>query len=174
MQKTTIISIVISIVALAVSILLYLKPRERGAYVRTKDVFEQFDMTRERKANFESTANIRKHLLDSIELNLKMMAGELRTAAKKDVQKIQLFEYNRQEYLKKKQELDEDNQTLSANYDQEIWTRLSQYAKDFGTERHVSFLYGATGDGTIMYADEKLDVTAEFIQYINSKYKGIR
>jgi len=174
MQKGFVISIGIGIIALIAAGVCFFKPQHKVVYIKTQDVFDRFEMTKERKAEFETVANSRKHLLDSAELSLKMMAAEIQSTGKKDQLKIQAFEYSRQEYLRNKQEFDENNQALSSKYDEEIWNRLNQYSKDFGTEKKVAFLYGANGNGTIMYADEGLDVTEEFIQYINNKYKGIQ
>jgi outer membrane protein len=173
-QPLSLIAIAIGSIALAIGIAAYVKNGKQAAFVNTADVFARFEMTKEYKQSFENISNVRKHLLDSMELNLKLMAGKLNAGARKGTNEIKQFEYLRQEYLQKKQQLDEDNQALSEKYDQEIWTRLNQYAKDFGHDRGYTFLYGANGDGTIMFADEKLDVTEAFTTYINQQYQGAK
>ena len=43
--------------------------------------------------------------------------------------------------------------------------------KDYGVDHHYTYVMGANGGGTIMYADTSLNVTDDFIKYINQKYE---
>lgn len=51
-----------------------------------------------------------------------------------------------------------------------IWKRLNPYLADFGKEHDYAYLYGANGSGTVLYADEDLDITQEIIEYVNKRY----
>jgi len=35
-----------------------------------------------------------------------------------------------------------------------------------------TYIFGATGDGGLMYAKEGLDITAEITKFVNTKYKS--
>lgn len=63
-------------------------------------------------------------------------------------------------------------ENLSAQYTAESWKLINQYVSDFGKKEGIVFIYGATGDGTLMYADQAYDITEEVIQYINERYEG--
>ncbi len=52
-----------------------------------------------------------------------------------------------------------------------VWERLNPIINDFGKERGYEMIIGATGTGTLLYADKAHDVTEELAKYINDKYE---
>jgi outer membrane protein len=105
-------------------------------------------------------------------LQLKMMSTQLEYNKGKDDKEIKLFQIRKQDYLSKEKQFDEDDQRLAEQYSQQIWKQINQYVSDYGKENNFSFIYGASGNGAIMYAQDKYDVTIELTSYINEKYKG--
>ncbi|MGB0178249.1 MAG: OmpH family outer membrane protein, partial [Owenweeksia sp.] len=112
----------------------------------------------------------RKAILDSMELDLTTMA---RTTEFKPEKPGPEFISLRNLYSQKKQKFEEDNLRLSREYDKQIWNQLNQYIKDFGEERNYSMIFGANGQGSLMYAEDTKDITSELIDYINQKYERV-
>lgn len=55
-----------------------------------------------------------------------------------------------------------------------VWDRLNPLLEEFGKEKKYELVIGANGAGTVLYGNTKQDVTAEAIQFINTKYeKGL-
>jgi len=62
---------------------------------------------------------------------------------------------------------------VSQEYDQQIWERLNGFVKTYAEEKGYDIIIGASGDGNLMYANEKLDITDQLIEYCNQKYNGL-
>ena len=75
-------------------------------------------------------------------------------------------------YFEKKDELTLIEKEQADQYTQQVWTRLNQYIKDYGREYEYDLILGAKGDGNLMYADDRLDITEEVLEYVNKKYDG--
>lgn len=143
-------------------------------YVNSKMVFDEFEMTKEYKVSLEKVTNARKYILDSTELAIKRMRIEIESSSNPKAEAIKYFEYHRNQFLEKQKEFEKDNEILINRYDTEIFNRINQYAKDYGAEKGLDFLIGADGQGVLLYANEDLDVSKDFIQYCNLKYIGNR
>jgi len=68
--------------------------------------------------------------------------------------------------------IDEELVNLNNKYNLKIWDKLNTYIKEFGRENNYSIIFGTSGNGNIMYAEEGIDVTKELIEYCNRKYNG--
>jgi len=78
--------------------------------------------------------------------------------------------YDRIQNIQKK--IDEELVNLNNEYNLKIWDKLNSYTKEFGRENNFSIIFGTSGGGNIMYAEDTLDVTKELIEYCNRKYNG--
>jgi outer membrane protein len=142
------------------------------AYVDIPKVFNSFQMKKELQQKFEQTSNARKKLLDSLSFDLQLLSQKLKDK-KDDPELMDRFSRKRQELYQRKKELDEDNSSLSSQYDKQILEQMTQYIIDYGKLHHFSIIYGAEGNGGLMYADEKYNISEEVIGYINNKYQGL-
>ena len=171
MMKKIIIGVgVVGLIAL--SILTYdLLCVSKLAYVDVPKVFSQFDMKKEMQLKFNETEKARKRVLDSLTFDLQMLSRKLKSNPSEELS--QLFEVNREYFFKNKARMEEDNAALSSQYDKQILERMSQYIADFCKKNHYDMVYGADGNGTLMYADESYNISEDVIAYINNRYKGI-
>jgi Skp family chaperone for outer membrane proteins len=132
-------------------------------------------MKKELEKEVQVVENARRHILDSLELELKMIANtfEAMSDREKDVMALQ-FQQKKQEYLTRQQEFGEDNEQLRANYNQQVLKQINQYVKDFAVQEDYYMILGAEGSGALMYAKENSDVTEAVLTFINNKYKGTK
>lgn len=141
----------------------YQQPKVRIAYVKADVLFNDFEMTKELKVNYENTVNARRHVLDSLIMLVKVSSkdgnAKLAEAAEKD-------------YFIKKDRFDEQNQELTQQYDDQVWMRINQYVKEYGEKNKIGYLLGANGNGSLMYSAEENDVTKAVLEYMNKSYKG--
>lgn len=140
-------------------------------YVDVKEVFNGFEYKKELEYELTRLKEMHTHVLDSIE-NAANMTGRQINASPGNNQLMNDLKESQRYYYARKQQFAEDEATLVQNYDEKIIKQMNNYVKMFGKEKKYTMLYGATSDGSIMYADSILDVTAEVIRYINEKYKG--
>jgi len=162
---------VISIMALTATIYMYLK-QPKIAYVRVPYLYENFEFKKEMEAKLNNVMQMRKTMIDSMQLQLKMLAGRLQNEKKPAEKDIEEFKDEKERYISKKQQVDEDDNNASKRYADEILKQLTQYVQDYGKENGYTYIMGAEGSGGIMAADEKNDVTNDVLKYINEKYKG--
>lgn len=141
-------------------------------YVDVPKVFNSFEMKKELQEKFKKTESQRKRVLDSLSFDLQRMAQKL----KSDQNNKSLageFDLRREYFFKKKSQTEEDNAALSNQYDKQILEQMSQYILDYGKENHYDLLLGADGNGTLLYANEKWNISEQVTIYINNKYKGL-
>lgn len=171
---TVLLSILISTTALLIYHRFY---STKTAYIETKKVFNSFRMKAELEEKYKHMQKGRDKVLDSLAFDLKIMSKHLndQKAAKADISKDEIyrFEYSREEYLKLKNQYQEDNAALSQKYDSQILAQLTQYVIEFGKKNNYDIILGADGTGSLMYSKESLDISDEIIVFINNKYKGI-
>ncbi|MFM8913034.1 MAG: OmpH family outer membrane protein [Flammeovirgaceae bacterium] len=61
---------------------------------------------------------------------------------------------------------------LTEKYTSDLWNTINSGIKEFGEQKGYDFIFGATGNGGLMYAKKGNDVTDEVIQYLNKWYSG--
>lgn len=74
------------------------------------------------------------------------------------------------EQLKAEFQLQEE--LLSEKFTADIWSEINRSIERFGKEKGYDFIYGATGNGSLMFANSSGDVTKDMIEYINESYAG--
>ena len=147
----------------------------KTAYVEITEVYNDFVLKKELEAKLDNLQQARKSIIDSLELQLKFASDRIMKMEPRDSKKqkeIELFEQQRQEFLYKKKNFDEDNQMATQQYSDQIWKQLNQYIKDDGNEKGYDYIFGADGTGSLMFAGEENNVTREVKEYVNKKYTG--
>jgi outer membrane protein len=150
--------------------------KQQAAYIDIKKVFNSFQMKKELEEKYKVVQKQRDRVLDSLQGTLRIISRELSeqkmNANKIDENLIRQFEYKRDEYLKTKERFEEDNAMLSQKYDSQILERMTAYIIEYGKKNKYDFIYGADGNGSLMYSNDRYDLSDEIAVYINNKYKG--
>jgi Skp family chaperone for outer membrane proteins len=144
----------------------------KTAFVNLNVVYDHFTLKKELESKLENASNARKAIMDSLTLRLQGLQRGL--ATDKSEQAQQTFMLARKQFLEKKQLFEEDNDRQTKDYDSQIWKQINQFAKDYGDEKGYDYIFGAQGNGTLMYAAKGHDITDELSAYINAKYKGAK
>jgi outer membrane protein len=50
---------------------------------------------------------------------------------------------------------------------------MSTYILAYGKKHNYDFIFGSSGNGTLMFANETYNISDDIIKYINDKYKGV-
>ena|SRR5688572_14377182 len=143
------------------------------AYISLPDVFNGFDLKKELEVKFKKVKDERERVIDSLSFELNLLSKKIQSEKGSDKARIEEFSAKREHFLKKKQEFEEDNDALSKKYDKQILDQLNQYVMDYGRKHNFSMILGSDSNGNLMYAEETFNISADVIQFINSKYKGI-
>jgi outer membrane protein len=171
LRLMTIGALIISVISIVGIIYMY-KSQPKVAYVRVGYLYENFDYKKEMETKLDNVVQSRKTITDSLEFKLKILARKIQGEKKKDDAEISEFNDEKQGYLMKKQQFDDDNQDMSKKYTEEVMKQLNQYVQDYGTANGYTYIFGAQGSGSIMSADDKNDITTTVLDFVNEKYKG--
>lgn len=168
------ILIAVSTLALSITgVMIFTKASQPHiAYVINGQLYDDFDMKKQFEARSTNVVQMRKGMMDSLTLRLNMDIQSWRANGGKDTAQERILKMRQQELYVKQQQFEQDNQQMGDQYDQQIWKQLNQYVQDYGKAHGYSFIFGATGDGGIMYAGEALNITNEMKVYVNERYKN--
>lgn len=165
-KKSLIINIVITLFLIGVLALIFLNREKKVAYVTTMKVFDGFTMKKEVEIKYQKIQIAKQTFLDSLRLEIQSLE-----AVKKDFNE-EKWNNLKKLYLLKDDQFTQENELLYKDFTEQIWKQLNQYIEDYGKEKKYDFLFGASGQGNLMYANDKEDKTNEVIEYVNDKYSG--
>jgi outer membrane protein len=139
-------------------------------------IFQQVINLKQSKTGYIDNQKVFDAFLGKKDLALKLQRIKLAHQHQFDSLKKMLLSSNNVETSKILEEksilFSEQEAELTNRYTTDIWRQINGSITEFGKLRGFEFIHGATGDGTLMYADKTLDISDEVILYINNKYKG--
>lgn len=110
----------------------------------------------------EKEFNSRKSILDNLYSNLQ--SPTITVSEKKELM---------QQFIQGKEELEQFNQTFASEQTVKIWSRIKSYTAEFSKDKNYQLVVGADNRQTVLFADEKIDVTNDLLTYLNKKYEGL-
>jgi len=145
--------------------------RSKTGFVIIQDIYNQFGLKKDLQKKYEVSHNSRKRILDSLAADIRMLGQKIDAQKGKDTSDLGAFRRKRIFYFENKQRLNQDDSAQMKQYDDQILGQLNQYIKDYGNENHYQYIFGNTA-GSVMQADETLNLTAPLTQYVNERYAG--
>jgi outer membrane protein len=145
---------------------MYIREAKKFGYVTTIKVFEEFKMKKDLEDQYKKIQIIKQTYLDSIKLNIQTLS--LQNLREQELKIAQ----SKRAYLLKENQFAKENENLYESYNDQIWKQLNQFMEDYGKEKNYDYILGASGQGTLMFAEESNDITKEVIEYINLRYAG--
>lgn len=144
---------------------------QKTAYVNGAKVFSDFAMTKELNMMLSNTQQSRQQVLDSLELHVRTL-GIQQNSNPANGRLLDSLKVAAEQLRFKSERFTEDNQRQLETYNEQIWTQLNQYIGDYRENEGYSYLFGATGSGSLMAANPDLDMTEEVLTYVNLRYEG--
>lgn len=129
--------------------------RQRSAFVYNDRMFNAFNGTIELKEKLRLIEVQNRRVLDSL---VTLSVSQINTAV----------------ISQEKSQREAAVLELSERYTADIWKHINQSLATYGREHGYDFIFGASGDGGIMYAKEAGDITDDVIRYINLNYEGVQ
>ena len=81
---------------------------------------------------------------------------------------------------RREQQLGQAQQALSQQLQQEsgaetdsLVVKVKKFIKAYGKEKDYAYIYGTGDAATVLYAEEKYDITKDIIKLLNEKYKPL-
>jgi outer membrane protein len=146
-------------------------------YVDVNQLLEGYSRTKVEREAFNKKTTVLKANVDSLVGNwqneLKIYEKERSGMTKKEKELKQELLANKQQQLNNYQQaiqkqIQEEDQKMT----QTVVNDINDYVKDYGKNHGHKIIFGAGGNGNIMYAADASDLTNEVLQGLNAQYEG--
>ena len=128
-------------------------------YVSMSILYEESDISKKFKQDLNQVEQASNAKL--IELQKELKQAKQSGIATVDLDKLQ------QQLLNMQEKLSAEYQEKSEAFDKIIWDKLNNKIIEYGKKNQLDYIFGAKGDGSIMYASDSKDITNELIEFIN-------
>ena len=174
---------IVGIIAIAISIVSCTKPavevkQVKTAYVDTSILMKDYTATKDLDAKYKAKGEEKGRQLQAEIDRFKQEASNFQAQAQANGQTW--AQQKGAELQKREQQLAQAQQALSQQLQQEGGTEMDSLVsnvkktiKAYGKEKGYTYIYG-TGDSnaSILYAEDKLDITKDILKLLNDKYKA--
>jgi len=166
-----IIVLIIAALLVASNVFLFIKTYEKEeiAFVNISALMDEFNYAKELEKRYNDVLIQRENEIETKKVQLNKIATENQEITEETLKKYERIESELQNMI---EAYYDERELLEAEYNQLIIERINKYVYEYGKENNKKIILGATGDGSIMYAEEGMDITDDVLSYINSKYEG--
>lgn len=164
-------------VLLSLSSICYFKSSSELVYVDVNKLLEGYDRTKIVKAQFEEKAKTLNANVDSLMVDwqneLKIYEKERSTMSKKELELKQELLGNKQQQINNYQQaIQKQIQEEDKKSTQTVINDINDYVKAYGKKEGHKIIFGASGGGNIMYADDATDLTQDILKGLNAEFQG--
>ncbi|WP_255462784.1 OmpH family outer membrane protein [Flavobacterium sp. GP15] len=170
------------LIALAISVVACNKPAEaakevKTAYVDTSELMKEYTEAKDLEAKYKTKAEEKGRQLDAEIKRFKQEAANFQSQAQANGQ--EWAQKKGAELQKREQQLGYAQQALSQELQQEsgkemdsLVSGVKKFIKAYGKEKGYAYIYGTGDAASILYAEDKFNITKEVIKSLNDKYKS--
>jgi len=169
------------IIALSISIVSCNKTAEvkevKTAYVDTSVLMKEYTATKDLDAKYKTKGEEKGRQLQAEIDKFKQEASNFQAQAQANGQAW--AQQKGAELQRREQQLAQVQQSLSQQLQQESSVEMDSlvkgvktFIKAYGKEKGYSYIYGTGDAATILYAEDKYDITKEIVKALNEKYKA--
>lgn len=149
----------------------------KTAYVDTSLLMKEYQKTKDVEAKFKAKAESKGSQLEAqINLFKKEASGfQAQAQAKGQAwaeQKGAELQRREQQLAQAEQLLSQELQKESAVEMDSLVSGVKKFIKNYGKEKGYDYIYGTGDAATVLYAQDKYDITKEIIKLLNDKYKA--
>ena len=149
----------------------------KTAYVDTSKLLEEYNEAKDIEAKYKAKGD---EMGKELEAEVARFKAEATSFQKNAQAKGQVWaQENGARLQKQEQELSYAQQALVQQLREEsgvemdiLVKKVKKFIKDYGKEKGFTYIYGTGEAATILYAEDKLDITAEIVKLLNDKYKA--
>jgi outer membrane protein len=149
----------------------------KTAYVDTSVLMKEYTEAKDLEAKYKAQAEEKGRQLQAEITRFKQDAANFQSQAQANGQAW--AQQRGAELQKREQQLGYAQQQLSQQLQQEsgvemdsLVSGVNKFIKDYGKKNGYSYIYGTGDAATVLYAEEKYDITKDIIKALNDKYKA--
>lgn len=172
---------VVLIIAIAISVVACNKTAEvkevKTAYVDTSILMREYTEAKDLEAKYKAQSSEKGRQLEAEINRFKQDASNFQAQAQANGQ--EWAQKRGAELQKREQELGYAQQALAQQLQQQggvemdsLVSGVKKFIKSYGKEKGYSYIYGTGDAASILYAEDKYDITKEVVKALNDKYKA--
>jgi len=174
MNKLVIPFMIIAMLLSAFTFFIF-KSSSEQVYVDVNKLLEGYKRTKIVRADFEAKATTLKGNVDSLmtdwQKELKTYEKERSTMNKKELMLKQELLSNKQQQINNYQQaIQKQIQEADKKATQTVINDINDFVKAYGKEHGYPIIFGASGSGNIMYANESADLTSKVLEGLNAEF----
>lgn len=169
----------LAIMAMVISLATFFLSRQSHeiAYVEINKVLDGYERTKiERLALSDKTKGLKSNvdsLLTNWQNELKAFEKERLGLSKNELElKQKVLEQKQQQISNYQNAIQLQIQEEDKKTTQTVINDINDYIQQYGKDHGYKMIFGANGNGNIMYAEDGIDLTEKVIQGINKKFNG--
>lgn len=133
---------------------------QQDAYINLQDVYHGFQYQQSLNTELESYKRYRFNELDSLNQEFQKYYD----LNKDQTETLQL---KHQELQKYKEQVISQIEKIELETENKIWDIINKEVRHYGIHNEISYIFGVSGSGTLMYADTTNNVTDEIVKSLN-------
>ncbi|OCB77186.1 OmpH family outer membrane protein [Flavobacterium crassostreae] len=172
---------VLLIIAISISVVACNKTAEvkevKTAYVDTSVLMKEYTEAKDLEAKYKAQSEEKGRQLEAEINRFKQDAANFQKQAQANGQ--EWAQRRGAELQKREQQLGYAQQALAQQLQQEsgtemdsLVTGIKKFIKSYGKEKGYAYIYGTGDAASILYAEEKFDITKDIIKALNAKYES--
>jgi outer membrane protein len=175
---------VLLIIAISISVVACNKTAEvkvakefKTAYVDTSELMKEYTEAKDLEAKYKAQSEEKGRQLEAEINRFKQEAANFQSQAQANGQ--EWAQKKGAELQKREQQLGYAQQQLAQQLQQASGAEMDtlikgvkKFIKDYGKEKGYSYIYGTGDAASILYAEDKYDITKDIIKALNDKYKA--
>lgn len=149
----------------------------KTAYVDTSELMKEYTEAKDLEAKYKAQSEEKGRQLEAEINRFKQDAANFQSQAQANGQ--EWAQKRGAELQKREQQLGYAQQALAQQLQQASGAEMDtlikgvkKFIKDYGKEKGYSYIYGTGDAASILYAEDKYDITKEIIKALNDKYKS--
>jgi outer membrane protein len=167
------ILLALTLISVGLSIYGFIKPKSKTGYIYLEKVYDGFKAKKEIEKELKQIENKQTGILDTLKLSIADLNNKVKSAAPAAKTKLQgQLEMKEADYRRLVKQFSDYNAQESQKRIDGLLKQVTEYVRDYGKKNNYAYIYGATGNGSLMYANDNDDITEEVMKYVNKKYEG--
>jgi outer membrane protein len=172
---------VLLFIAISISVVACNKTAEvkevKTAYVDTQVLMKEYTEAKDLEEKYKAQSSEKGRQLEAEINRFKQDASNFQAQAQANGQ--EWAQKRGAELQKREQELGYAQQALAQQLQQQggvemdsLVSGVKKFIKDYGKKNGYSYIYGTGDAATVLYAEDKYDITKEVVKALNDKYKA--
>ena len=158
-QKIILTAIAIIVLALGY---ITLTDKPKDAYVNLTEVYQKFNHGQTLNKQLQSYLDLKYNELDSL-------TNDFQQYVQNHQDEEMIINNKYQALTSYKQETQKQIENMELMTENKIWELINKTVNTYGKTHELDFIYGASGSGTLMYANDKHNISGKIIDLLNQE-----